>query len=499
MSYNNRNYHFNHNKMSESNPFNYSYKYPYQEQTQPIQQKNPYYPQNNQYNNKNISQFQNPLSQTAPVSKTSLYIPNNKYTSNVNNASSQMNSKEKINLYGQDANENLFKRTLRNQPSSNPIQSSSYGIINNIPGVGIHQNRFDNAYNLNVLSQRRDHVGDLLSYTGGNNSYGYNYGNNSRIQNNQYMNQKESESKINENYSQNPSSLTNRTPNISNRNTPMKNNYSDNIIIGAPVVEKVSIDSPQYYEKNGIAVIEYAYKEDQNGRYRNYMEDRGRSVDCLKNDRNNALFCLFDGHGGGEVSKYLQDNLHNEFRNIIPNPNLESSIITLFENLDNKIKNSNFFHVGSTACVVFITRENGRRFLYCANIGDTRCILLNSSNAERLSYDDRASDKNEYERILNAGGIVFAGRVYGQLMLSRAFGDWELKPYGVINVPHIIRREISERDHYVIMGSDGIWDVFSEDDIYKISMSCANAEELCNKIVNESILKGSMDNLSCFV
>ena len=55
---------------------------------------------------------------------------------------------------------------------------------------------------------------------------------------------------------------------------------------------------------------EYAYKEDSNSRFRDYMEDRGKAIDCFNNNPNDALFCLFDGHGGGEVSKYLQENFH---------------------------------------------------------------------------------------------------------------------------------------------------------------------------------------------
>ena len=46
---------------------------------------------------------------------------------------------------------------------------------------------------------------------------------------------------------------------------------------------------------------------------------------------------------------------------------------------------------------------------------------------EKIIIDDRISDKIEYDRIIKEGGIVTDGRVNGQLMLSRAFGDWELK------------------------------------------------------------------------
>lgn len=505
--YTNRNYHFNHNKLSDNNPFNNAAYNTYLQKPNPISNQSPSKPINNQ------QIFQQP-NNANNFAKSTLYSTSNKYLTNTN-PSGGMNFQDRVIAYGQDAEENFFKRSLRKQPVSNAIQSSSYGIINNIPKpVSFHNNAYSNAY-----SQRRDHVADLLSYTTGKNYYN-GYPNNGRLPG--YANVNQGESKVNDIYNmdnnnyniegkpnfsatapipQNPLNLNERkTPSASR--TP--NQYGGGQMTGTPNnnnlgMEKTSSDIPEYYEKNGKAVIEYAYKEDPNSKFRNYMEDKGKAVDCFNGDSNSALFALFDGHGGGEVSKFLQDNIKDEFRSIIPSENLEDSIITLFDSMDQKIRNSNFFHVGSTGCVVYITREKGKRILYCANIGDTRCVLLNAYQAKRLSYDDRASDKNEYNRIINSGGIVFAGRVYGQLMLSRAFGDWELKPYGVINVPHITRIEIEDKDHYIVMASDGIWDVFSDEDVYNISLQCSNAENLCNKIINDALLKGTMDNISCFV
>ena len=149
--------------------------------------------------------------------------------------------------------------------------------------------------------------------------------------------------------------------------------------------------------------------------------------------------------------------------------------------------------------MVYITRQNGRKTLYCANVGDTRCTLIKEFGSKRLSYDDRASDENEYNRILKQGGIVFGGRVYGQLMLSRAFGDWELKNYGVSCEPHVVKMEIEEEDKYIVIASDGVWDVMEDDDSYGLYKNANNSKELCNNIVQTSLERGSMDNISCFV
>ncbi len=49
----------------------------------------------------------------------------------------------------------------------------------------------------------------------------------------------------------------------------------------------------------------------------------------------------------------------------------------------------------------------------------------------------RVTDNEEFKRIIQGGGFVFARIVYGTLMLSRTFGDLELKSYGVSFEPYV--------------------------------------------------------------
>ena len=155
--------------------------------------------------------------------------------------------------------------------------------------------------------------------------------------------------------------------------------------------------------------------------------------------------------------------------------------------------------MGSTAVIVYITKEKNKKYIYCANIGDSRCILIKENEWKRLSCDDRASDQNEYDRIVKGGGIVMDGRVNGQLMLSRAFGDWELKEFGVSSEPHVTRIEIQHEDLFIVMASDGVWDVVDDSEVYKMSLLATNSNDLCKNIMKTSIEKGSLDNISCFV
>jgi len=251
-------------------------------------------------------------------------------------------------------------------------------------------------------------------------------------------------------------------------------------------------------------VLEFSYKEEINYLNRNYMEDKGKSILNFNDDPKKILFCLFDGHGGDSVSIFLQKNFAEYMKKYLKKQELDEEedldFEELFKEIDEKLKEKKYYQIGSTATIIYIIEEEeNKKILYCANIGDTRCILTQTNGSRKLSYDDLATDKKEFERINSEGGYIFNGRVCGKLMLSRAFGDWEQKTSGVISCPHITKIEIDENCKYVIMASDGVWDVLDDLDVYSLSLKTESSKELCHKIVDKSLEEGSEDNISCFV
>ena len=261
---------------------------------------------------------------------------------------------------------------------------------------------------------------------------------------------------------------------------------------------------PFYYYKQSSSVKEYAYREDQNIAYKEGMEDKGKSIDNFYSKPNQSLFCLFDGHGGDMVSKYLQRNFHLVYKDILTayNFNIEQSLVASFKEIDKKIKDLDLVSVGSTGCVVHVVQETISTLrVYFANVGDTRCCLISPVNHQRLTYDHRADDPEEKKRILNSGGSVINGRVMGALMLSRAFGDFEFKSFGVKCDPyfHQIQIDLNEKNQFLIIACDGVWDVMDEDDIRQLIMFCNNSEELCKQIIKGAMKRGAWDNLSVFV
>lgn len=283
----------------------------------------------------------------------------------------------------------------------------------------------------------------------------------------------------------------------SNNNYITTNKTSSNIIVSEIVSD---INSREYYtESNGNLVKSYAYSEEPNTKHREYMEDQGIAIENFGGDPNKILFGLFDGHGGGEVSKFLQQYLGAYMKKMMPFKNYFEDFINLFKILDNKIKALNCPDVGSTATIIYMEKKNNKKILYCVNVGDSRCIIVNKKGVMRLSEDDRVDVPKEKERIIRQGGIISNNRIYGQLMLSRGFGDWGIKQYGLICEPHIAKIEINENDLFLVIASDGVWDVMSDEDFKDIMQESLNPLDICKDIVIESLRRGSSDNISCFV
>ena len=409
---------------------------------------------------------------------------------------------------------NSYTKTKRSN-STAPLINNSYNIINNNPySRSPNYNTYVNGY-----SHNRDHVKDLLNLTGRETLINFRENNNKNMQgfnsnnsnNNNYMNNLKTMNINNNieiaknNYQEYSRPKTNQYNinynnfNNYNYNTNSYNNYSSQKKT-EEIISNDSLDS--YYINNSTQIIkDLAYKENPNAKYRDYMEDKGKSILNFNSSENNALICLFDGHGGQEVSKYLQENFAKFWKDILPlnYSNYLNKIKNIFLSTDQKLKENNFYQVGSTACIIYLTSENSQKILYCANVGDTRCVLIKKNKKVRLTYDDRAGDAKEHDRIVSEGGVVFNGRVYGQLMLSRAFGDWELKTYGVICEPHTVRYEIESDDLFLVVATDGVWDVLEDEDVFQMSKRENNAKDFCDDIMKETIDRGSMDNVSCFV
>ena len=310
-------------------------------------------------------------------------------------------------------------------------------------------------------------------------------------------------SNINNNINNNNYNINNSINNNNNINININNNNNINNITNQPKVQEYITTKDFYSIKQSSTVLEFSYREDQNIANEDTMEDKGKSIENFTGDKNQILFELFDGHGGMSISHYLQNNFDRVYRKNLKiyKNDYENCFKTTFKELDLEIKKLDLVSMGSTACIVHIIKETPSKLVvHCANCGDTRASLISPMKFKRLSYDHRADDEEEKRRVENSGGHIFNNRVMGALMLSRAFGDFELKGFGVKCEPFYSYTEIdlNEKNQFIILACDGVWDLNTEQDFQQLIMFCNDSEMLCSTIIKNTLRKDAWDNLSVF-
>lgn len=284
-----------------------------------------------------------------------------------------------------------------------------------------------------------------------------------------------------------------------------------------------------------LAISSFGVYEAQ-GR-RPYMEDRHViKKDVLGDYRSGPCgFCaVYDGHNGEKcadiAAKHLHERFVDEYLQVVrtcsvqmpAEQRMRRAFECAFEKVDAAVLNSGI-RAGSTA--LGIVCYDG--VLYSANAGDTRAVLARKSNKDglvaiRLSDDHKPNLPDESVRIISAGGNVEfrAGcwRVTHSslsmaLAVSRALGDRDFKrPYPLVSaVPDVRSHTLTEEDSFVILASDGLWDVMTDEKAVKIAekeMEAVFERQGSNELAaataartltNSALEMGSEDNITVVV
>jgi protein phosphatase 2C family protein 2/3 len=226
------------------------------------------------------------------------------------------------------------------------------------------------------------------------------------------------------------------------------------------------------------------------------MEDSHTHILSLPDDPDAAFFAVYDGHGGSKISEYAGKHLHKfitnreEYKDGDAEKGMKQAFLEIDRVMleDETLKNE---QSGSTAVAIII--KNGH--LYCANVGDSRAVASIGGRAEPLSNDHKPNNKEEYDRIVAAGGWVDFNRVNGNLALSRALGDFifkrnQDKPQQeqiVTAYPEVQVYEVTPEWEFVVIACDGIWDVMSNEEVVAYVReriaSGVEPEEICESLM----------------
>lgn len=287
---------------------------------------------------------------------------------------------------------------------------------------------------------------------------------------------------------------------------------------------------------NGAPVLHFGVAEDQGKR--EYMEDRS----CIINDfrplgtadhpdnATTTLSGVFDGHLSAKAAEMAANNLHEHLakedgylKAIKRGGEINQEAISLalrraFQLCDDEIvemsKAEDNWKGGSTACIALTIDRD----LFVAHVGDSGAFCIRDGAARRLTIDHKPTNPAEQKRIANAGGKInqTLDRVYSaeagtMLAMSRALGDANFKEGEgsafVSNRPDVRHLLLTEADTAVVIASDGLTDVMSDQDAAEIILEFTQekgsidgaAQRAADALVKSALERGTSDNVTALV
>ncbi|CAF2375831.1 unnamed protein product [Brassica napus] len=216
-----------------------------------------------------------------------------------------------------------------------------------------------------------------------------------------------------------------------------------------------------------------------------------------KNSEDLHFYGVFDGHGCSHVAEKCRERLHeivkHEVEAMASDYEWKETMAKSFQKMDREVSQRDASRsakiscrcelqspqcdaVGSTAVVSVVTPEK----IVVSNCGDSRAVLCRNGLAIALSSDHKPDRPDELNRIQEAGGRVIywdGARVLGVLAMSRAIGDNYLKPY-VIPDPEVTVTDRTEDDECLILASDGLWDVVTNEMACGVARMCLKGADV---------------------
>ncbi|XP_021772822.1 probable protein phosphatase 2C 73 [Chenopodium quinoa] len=241
------------------------------------------------------------------------------------------------------------------------------------------------------------------------------------------------------------------------------------------------------------------------------------------------IFCgIFDGHGpwGHFVAKTVREsmppsllcNWQEALAQMVLDPDFDIEVekkmnwfniwkqsylracATIDQELEQHRRIDAYFS-GTTA--LSIVKQGDK--IIIANVGDSRAVLGTTTDdgdleAVQLTIDFKPNLPQEAERIMQCNGRVLClhdepgvHRVWlpdeevPGLAMSRAFGDYCIKDFGLISVPEVTQRNITSKDQFIVLATDGVWDVVSNQEAVQIISSSPNRGKAAKKLVDHAV------------
>lgn len=240
---------------------------------------------------------------------------------------------------------------------------------------------------------------------------------------------------------------------------------------------------------------------------------------------NYAFFAVYDGHGGTQAADFLRQFLHSNIVNHVDfKENPEKAIKEGFSLTEKQFTecvcegNRSIHGVGSTAVIALIATSPSGTTLYVAHVGDSEAILCRKGKVMALTEPHQLKNTKERERVEQAGGVIYKDRLghpiwnpnVMSIAVTRAFGDLyfklpeytEGKQSGLIAEPEILKIPITTDDDFLLLASDGFWDVVSKDSAVDFVMSQPkdyDVNQICKGLTDYAMRERTLDDTTVLV
>ena len=272
-----------------------------------------------------------------------------------------------------------------------------------------------------------------------------------------------------------------------------------------------------------------------------HIPKRNQDAILTHMDDHACLFAVFDGHGhqGHHCSHFLKTSLPGQTKvKLLEDISTGQAISSALQQAEANMIKAHFdcSLSGTTATIVMIQAS---RLIVCW-VGDSPSFII-STNDQNNDLEDSGDSiaatgyqctsiapphnfqkSGERERILAAGGRVMHWQEDGEfigplrvfmsdrptpgLNMSRSLGDVLAHRIGVSSEAEAVTRELDHRDKFIVLGSDGLTEFMSFEEIMTLILRNSNdLQNACDEAVSEARKRwivheeGTIDDISIIV
>ncbi|EDR26876.1 leucine-rich repeat-containing protein 33 precursor, putative [Entamoeba dispar SAW760] len=205
----------------------------------------------------------------------------------------------------------------------------------------------------------------------------------------------------------------------------------------------------------------------------------------------------FEGHSGGRTARLCSYKFVDYFLNRVSNKpmqeNIEESLISTFQRLNEKVKKKNFSDGCSGLVYVFYNK-----MLYFAQCGSIRSYIISNSNIKEIGIDHCLDNNEMKKKIMQKGGFVDNNNMLnGVINVGKCIG--ESKYHNLLSaIPDITKIEYDNDFKFVLTISKSVWDVIDQNELQSIIMESVHIQPpgIANLIRDIALERNCIGNIN---